>query len=141
MAVCYYGIEKYEGLPEDFLNNTMDYINQQKSEKIESMKKEFAEIMNLIYEIFGNNSFRKMAVDGRRRPINKAIFEMWCKAVFDLNDEQRKKLTAKKQQLKSCYINLCEANDFQIYVKASDKYSYNRRMNQIKNIVEEVLGD
>ena len=39
------------------------------------------------------------------------------------------------------YIDLCEKNDFQIYVKASDKYSYIKRINQIKDLVGEVLND
>ena len=128
-------------MPEKFLNETMDYINQQKQEKIVNMKEKFFAIMIAIYEIFGNYAFRKMAVDGRRRPINKAIYEMWCKSIYDLDDEQREKLKEKKQKLLMKYIDLCEQNDFQIYVKASDKYSYIKRMNQINDLVEEVLND
>ena len=141
MAVCYYGIENYDGMPEKFLNETMDYINRQKQEKIENMRERFFETMIAIYEIFGNHAFRKMAVDGRRRPINKAIYEMWCKSIFDLNDAQREKLKEKKRRLMKQYIDLCEKNDFQIYVKASDKYSYIKRINQIKDLVGEVLND
>ena len=141
MAVCYYGINKYDGMPEDFLNETMNYINQQKSEKIKDMETKFAEIMNVAYELFGNAAFRKMASDGRRRPINKAIYEMWCKTIFDLNSIQIEKLKNKSQKLKKRYIDLCEQYDFQVYVKASDKYSYNKRMNQIQSLVEGVLND
>ena len=141
MAVCYYGIENYDGMPEKFLNEAMDYINQQKQEKISNMKEIFFEIMITIHEIFDNYAFRKMAVDGRRRPINKAIYEMWCKSIFDLNDAQREKLKEKKRRLMKQYIDLCEKNDFQIYVKASDKYSYIKRINQIKYLVGEVLND
>lgn len=141
MAVCYYGIENYDGMPEKFLNETMDYINQQKQDKIENMKETFFKIMTAVYEIFGNYAFRKMAVDGRRRPLNKAIYEMWCKSVYDLDDGQREKLKEKKQKLITKYIDLCEQNDFQIYVKASDKYSYIKRMKQITDLVEEVLND
>lgn len=141
MAVCYYGIENYDGMPEKFLNETMDYINQQKQEKIVNMRERFFEVMITIYRTFDNYAFRKMAVDGRRRPINKAIYEMWCKSIYDLDDKQRKKLTEKKHKLLTKYIKLCEQNDFQIYVKASDKYSYIKRVNQIKELVEEVIND
>ena len=141
MAVCYYGIENYDGMPEKFLNETMDYINQQKQEKIVNMRERFFEVMITIYRIFDNYAFRKMAVDGRRRPINKAIYEMWCKSIYDLDDKQRKKLIEKKHKLLTKYIKLCEQNDFQIYVKASDKYSYIKRVNQIKELVEEVIND
>ncbi len=141
IAVCYYGIENYDSLPEDFLNETMDYINHQKTEKIKDIRTEFAAIMVIMYELFGNAAFRKMASDGRRRPINKAIYEMWCKAIFDLNSSKRKELKEKKEQLKINYIKLCERNDFLAYVRASDKYSYNKRMNQMKNLIEGVLDD
>lgn len=96
IAVCYYGIENYDSLPEDFLNETMDYINHQKTEKIKDIRTEFVAIMVIMYELFGNAAFRKMASDGRRRPINKAIYEMWCKAIFDLNSSKRKELKEKK---------------------------------------------
>ncbi len=141
IAVCYYGIENYDSLPEDFLNETMDYINHQKTEKIKDIRTEFAAIMVIMYELFGNAAFRKMASDGRRRPINKAIYEMWCKAIFDLDSPKRKELKEKKEQLKINYIKRCERNDFLAYVRASDKYSYNKRMNQMKNLIEGVLDD
>ena len=141
MAVCFYGIENYDGMPEKFLNEAMDYINQQKQEKISNMKEIFFEIMITIHEIFDNYAFRKMAADGRRRPINKAIYEMWCKSIYDLKDGQKEKLKEKKQKLLIKFIELCDQSDFQTYVKASDKYSYIKRMNQIKDLIEEVLND
>lgn len=141
MAVCFYGVDNYDGTPEKFLNETMDYINRQNQEKLENMRERFFEIMTAVYEIFGNHAFRKMAIDGRRRPINKAIFEMWCKTIYDLDDAQREKLKKKKQKLKAQFIDLCEKNDFQTNVRASDKYSYMKRMNQIKDLVEEVVND
>ncbi len=141
LAVCYYGTENYEGMPENFLNETMEYINKQKPEKIETMRNSFLEIMTAIYGIFGNYAFRKMNADRRRRPINKAIYEMWCKSIYDLNRAQRERLKEKNGQLAEKYIDLCGQSDFQIYVKASDKYSYTKRMNQIKDLIGEVLYD
>lgn len=141
VAVCYYGTDKYEGVSENYLNETMDYINHQKREMIDSMEEEFSSIMTIMYHIFGNAAFRKMASDGRRRPINKAIFEMWCRAIFELDETQRNKIVKKKQEIQKQYVALCETNDFQIFVKSSDKYSYNKRMAQIKLLIEEVLSD
>ncbi len=141
VAVCYYGTDKYEGISENYLNETMDYINHQKREIIDSMEEEFSSIMTIMYHIFGNAAFRKMASDGRRRPINKAIFEMWCRAIFELDETQRNKIVKKKQEIQKQYVVLCETNDFQIFVKSSDKYSYNKRMAQIKLLIEEVLSD
>ncbi len=67
---------------------------------------------------------------------------MKCGAkLFDLDSPKRKELKEKKEQLKINYIKLCERNDFLAYVRASDKYSYNKRMNQMKNLIEGVLDD
>ena len=43
--------------------------------------------------------------------------------------------------MKINYIKRCERNDFLAYVRASDKYSYNKLMNQMKNLIEVVLDD
>lgn len=141
IAVCYYGVDKYNGIPEKYLNETMDYINGLKPGKIKDIEAKFKITMNAVYHIFGNAAFRKMAPDGRRRPINKAIYEMWCKAIFDLDELQQKKLAQRKKQLIQRYILLCEQYDFQAYVKSSDKYYYIRRMELVKNLTEEILRD
>ena len=54
---------------------------------------------------------------------------------------QRKELIKHKMQLKEKYIHLCERYDFQGFVKSSDKYSYNKRMKYVENIIKEVLCD
>lgn len=139
IAVCYYGSDKYEGIPDDFLNSTMEYINDLNLEIISSIETEFRNIMVIMCKIFDNAAFRKMGYDGRRRPINKAIYEMWCKVVFDLEESQREKLVERKEKLKEVYTSLCNKDDFLAYVKSGDKYSYIKRMSMLKNLVEEVI--
>lgn len=138
-AVCYYGIDKYEGVPEEFLNNAMMYLNGLQANEMAGIETEFRTIMNIMSRIFGNGAFRKMAPDGRRRPINKAIYEMWCKAVYELDDIDRKKLERRRVKLKEKYIELCEVPEFQTYVRGSDRYSHGKRFSMLNNLVRKVL--
>lgn len=139
IAVCYYGVDKYEGVSDEFLNDTMEYIKHLENEEIAGIEKEFQIIMDNMCKIFENTAFRKMAPDGRRRPINKAIYEVWCKVIFDLDETERGKVVEKKKNIKESFEALCQQNVFQSYVKASDKYSYNRRMAMVQALVEGVI--
>jgi len=139
IAVCFYGIEKYEGALDEFLNDAMEFINMPNNPYIQRIKESFKEIMSLMFELFGNAAFRKMAPDGRRRPINKALFEVWCKVIFDLEQGKRNVLIKRKELLYERYIQLCERVDFQQYLKGSDRYGFVKRFAMMKNLVEEVM--
>ena len=139
IAVRYYGIDKYEGIPDDFLNDTMEYINHMEEKELASIENEFQTIMGIMCSIFENAAFRKMGPDGRRRPINKAIYEIWCKAVHDLDDKERNKAIKKKDNIKNLFVALCGQSVFQTYVRSSDKYSYGRRMVMIQSLIEEAI--
>ena len=139
IAVCFYGIDKYEGIPDDFLNETMEFINIHNNPHIQRIKDSFKEIMVIMFQLFDNAAFRKMASDGRRRPINKALFEVWCKVIFDLEKEQRDILIMRKELLHERYIQLCERIDFQQFLKGSDKYGFTKRFGMMKDMVAEVI--
>lgn len=139
VGVCCYGIEKYEGSSDDFLNETMEYINALDIDEMNEIEGQFIHTMDIIYRIFGNHSFRKMAPDGRRRPINKAVFETWCKVIIELDEKSQDNLVEKKDVLKQKYIDLCESRLFSDNIKASDKYAVNRRIALLEKIVDEVL--
>ena len=40
-----------------------------------------------------------------RRPINKAIYEAWCRSMFVLNDSELKKLAEEKNNIEQ--IHMC----------------------------------
>lgn len=142
IAVCYYGINQYNGIPDDFLNEAMNYINtsdwdEGKEKEIEG---EMEKVMNCIDCIFGRYAFRKMSSDTRLRPVNKAVFEIWCKNIFDLNEVARKKLIDKKEIVNDQFIVLCESNTFLQNIKSSDRSSFIKRMNSVSELIEEVLN-
>lgn len=139
IAVCYYGIDKYDGMPDEFLNTALDYLNQAGWMKRDEMKDNMVQVFSTIDRIFGRHAFRKMASDGRRRPINKAIYEVWCKNIFDLNEEERMILIHKRSEVQKEFTELCEDYLFLQNIKSSDRSSFMRRMNTIGKLIRGVL--
>lgn len=137
-AVCYYGIDKYQGLPEEFLNDAMNSLNKCVPE---DMIVEFENVLSIIWKIFERNSFRKIGLSGNRRQINKALFECWCKCIFDLNPIQRKHIILSKNRINKRFINLCQEDKFLLSLKGSDKISYKNRFTIINTIVEDLFYD
>lgn len=139
VAVCYYGIENYNGVPDNFLNGAMEYINSLNEDILADIRTKFEHTMQWAIRLLGNHAFRKMASDGRRRPINKAIFEIWSRTIYYLDEMQLVKLEQNKRMLCQLFIYLCEQTSFPDYVKGSDKYSFNRRIVMVDDIVKKVL--
>lgn len=99
IAVCYYGIEKYEGVPDNYLNGAMEFLNSKECVDEELMEQQFIRVMRYSRIIMGKYAFRKLGENGMRRPINKAIYEAWCRSIFVLNDSELKKLAEEKKEV------------------------------------------
>lgn len=127
----------YGGSMEDFLSDGMEYLQKISMEKFEEIKTKFKETMNIAYEIFENNCFRKVFDDGRRRPINKAIFEAVSHVIFNASGEKINNYIKNKSEINRKYKKLCsEDYEFQNYLKASDKNSVLGRIEKIKEIFD-----
>ena len=79
MAFYLLGYENYEPDLDNFMNTCLELVNlgMFSQEKIDCMKNDFTQGMELAYTIFGDDAFRKReSVKDYRRPINKAYFEV-----------------------------------------------------------------
>lgn len=141
IACCIYGTDKYEGVPDNFLNGAMEYLNTVKEEEIQEIRAQFIRVMERAYHVFGKYAFRKLAADNLRRPINKAIYEAWCKCLYKLSDDEYKQLAKRKETLFSEFLRLCEDELFLSMIKASDKKSYLFRFDMVWDLTRRVLDD
>lgn len=93
MAFYLIGYEAYSPDIENFINSVMTMINQRRIEKdrLEEMYWEFACAMRLAHSVFGSLAFRKIS-NGKRGPINKALFEVIAVTFARLNPTDRHKL-------------------------------------------------
>ncbi|BCN32612.1 DUF262 domain-containing protein [Anaeromicropila herbilytica] len=130
----------YNGIVDDFLNDAMKYINNASPDTLMNIKTQFIRSMKINQQLFERHAFRKMSYDGRRRPINKVLFELWSSQLGKLTDKDIKILCNNKNILLNNFINLCESNSFASLLKASDKYALKSRMQTLNKLIFDIIG-
>ena len=135
--------KEYNGNIDQFLIKALKLVNLYKgdSEQIHSIKRQFKRIMSYCTQIFGKYAFRKYSVNHRRGPINKAIFEMWCVCFKELSDEQMDLIVKEKEAFMVGFGKLLQNDDFQMWLKAGDQYSTNKRIDAVRNLIKEYIDD
>jgi hypothetical protein len=141
VAVCYYGIDKYDGVPDNFLNGAMEYLNLRDSAEGEDIEGQFKKVMLASKNIMGKYAFRKLGENGIRRPINKAIYEAWCRSLFYMEDSELEILEENSGEVYDRFLKLCDDSVFLQIIKASDKKSFLLRFSYIDDMLKEVLYD
>lgn len=141
VAVCFYGIDKYEGIPDNYLNGAMEYLNSTECEDKSVMETEFKRIMIASKNIMGKYAFRKLGENGIRRPINKAIYEAWCRSLFLLDDNEHALLEKQVDKVYDGFLELCNQPEFLQMIKASDKKSFTMRFAYISEMLGRILCD
>lgn len=136
VSFCYLDLDKYTGNIDDFLNEGMKYLNRISQEQLGTIKKEFEFVMHSSYKILGRNTFRKICSDGRRRPINKVIFESWCYVIRTLSEKQVEKLVESRNELQYKYMQLCESSEYLYWLKVPDKKAVYARIAAVRELVE-----
>lgn len=127
-----------------FMNEAMASLNKTTEEYRISLKKNFREAMLTAHEIFGEYAFRKRfsRAEYRKKPINKALFEVWSVTLAKLTKEDRSKLISKKNTIIDQFIRLLNENDSFVESLTSatgDKKKINTRFTEIEELVEGVL--
>lgn len=144
ISVCVYGVENYTSSADNFLNETMIYMNSLSDDSLNKILVDFEDVMNFSYKIFERHTFRRIGYhDDRRRPINKAIFEIFSKIFFEMDNFEKERIIEKKEMLMDEFSHLCEFDkDFNSYLKSSDKFNFNRRFITVQEkIIKVVLLD
>lgn len=139
VSFCYLDLQLYNGNIDQFLNEGMKFLNHADKDEIMKIKNEFVFVMNSIFLIMGNNSFRKICEDGRRRPINKVIFESWCYIFRGLTIEEVEKLQNKKEEVQKEYMKLCASQEYLYLLKLSDKRALSTRINKVKELIDKFI--
>ena len=122
------GFEKYEPDMDSFLTTGTKSIPKDKVEQ-NKLSVSFQKAMDLAYEIFGSNSFRKTASKGKKNRINKPLFEVISVCFAKLNETEQKKLLQQKKMCKKNFLELINDKTFwdAITVGTATKDSVKRR--------------
>ncbi|QHG17810.1 DUF262 domain-containing protein [Nostoc sp. ATCC 53789] len=124
------------------LDQAMAYINIMSDEEIKIITNDFISLMNLAFEVFGKDAFRKMKKGAKRYPINKALFEAWSVNLYKLNAQEIEILKERKEIIKQKIIDLTNEGKFNttIYRSTGTLKTVLHRLNEIEQVIKSVLS-
>jgi hypothetical protein len=134
-------VSEYKPDLDTYMNNKMKSIKFLSDNEREVIKNKFADSMKLIHVAFGKHAFRKVFdKDAGRRPLNKALFEVWSVELSKLSDKQRIKLKNNSDLLFSSFINLMNADKrFVNAISSGHKEPVEYRHTKIDELIKGVL--
>jgi hypothetical protein len=92
-----------------FLGQTMRRLNQMNEGERSKLRELFFEMLNRARTVFGDYAFRKLYdVEGRRYPINKALFETWATLLMHHAEH---KLTERKESIVYEFTRVVQDDD------------------------------
>lgn len=139
VSFCYLDLNRYSGNIDEFLNEGMKHLNRASEEELEHIEEEFKRVMIHMHNLMGRNTFRKICRDGRRRPVNKVIYESWCYVIKNLPQSDVNRLIEYKDEVQKKYMDLCEKAEYLYLLKASDKKALYSRIDCIMFLVKSIL--
>lgn len=139
------GVEKYDGIVDEFLNDAMSMINKKyKNNTIYAaqVEEKFYFVLQTCEKIFGRYAFRRMPDKEKRRTISKALFETWTAVLAKYSNEDLNKLAGRRDLLEKMYMPMfTEDEEFYKSIGSGKIYSVKKRFEKIQNLVVEVLKD
>lgn len=105
--------ENYNSDLEYSMNTAMGQVNMKTEKELNQTRSDFIESMKLAKEIFGNWAFRISDLfPNRRKPINKALFEVWSVSFAKLSPEKRNILHTRKNDFMNASVELSKNKQF-----------------------------
>ena len=125
------------------LGRTMKKINQMDSSKRTDVSGDFKKSMNAAFRIFEQNAFRKYYdLDGKRRPISKALFEVWGVGLARRSDREIGILVKKRGKIIRRFMSLMNEDqefDTAISYSTGSPTRIRKRFQTIDNLIKECL--
>ena len=126
-----------------FLHRAMAKLGELSELEREKIKDDFKKALQAAWDIFGDDAFRKRYnVNDRRKPINKALFEVWTVNLSKLKQPEIDRLAQKKETIKLDFIDLLNNDkEFEKSISTStgDKKRVLKRFNAIKALITQSL--
>lgn len=137
-------VSEYKPDLDTYMNIKMGELKTLTEIEREEIKLSFISSMNFVKKVFGEWAFRKVFdLNERRRPINKALFEVWSAELSRLTEKQRQNLATKGQILFSNFIELMKSDEVfvaSITSATGDKTRVSYRYSKIEGIIKNTLN-
>jgi len=135
--------QEYEPDLDSFMTRGMKAIKEKTTPEIrEKIKFNFIKAMNTAMSIFGNDAFRKREKnEDRRKPLNKALFEVLSVNFSNLNESETKHLIEKKSIFREKFIKINNDGKFKYALSSGtgNKESVQIRFLEVRRIIEETI--
>lgn len=126
-----------------FMSKSMGQLKSKTPEELNAIKNNFIDAMNLANAIFSRWAFRKIYdKSARRKPINKALFEVWSVELAKLSIEEKNIALSRKDKIFEEFIKLMNSDDSfcsAITSATGDKSRIKYRFTQIEKLLKHVL--
>lgn len=137
-------LDRYRSDLDSFLNMGMEAIYSMGKKDLDEVMDRFDKAMLAAIKIFGEDAFRKRyRIRDRRKPINKALFEVWSVAISRLNDEAIHLLVRNRLKLKEAFMHLLNnSEEFNAAISSGtgDRRKVVRRFTDIHHIIDQTLS-
>ena len=138
------GYESYQPDLDSFMTRGMGMIKKQTDADRQHMMDRFGVAMNTAISIFGYDAFRKRTnLEDRRRPINKALFEVESVVFAKMNDEQLQQLIRNADVFRMKFIELNNDPKFHYAISSGtgQKDSVSTRFANFIDIIEQTINE
>lgn len=126
-----------------YMNSAMGELKKMDDSQRQKIKSDFIKSVQLAKSIFGEWAFRKAdKYPDKRKPINKALFEVWSVSLAKLDESQKKALEKRKEMLFDKSIELVKEDTIffdSITTSTGNKSSVAYRFSRIEKIIQETL--
>lgn len=142
LAFYLFGYENYTPDLDTFMSKAMSHVNKMSHEEKIKCKSDFIHSMQLNLEIFEVHAFRKIErYHSRRKPLNKALFDVFSVILSRLESSQMEKLKTQKKMLKEGLISLLDDEIFytSITSSTSDKRRVTYRFTKVSQLVNSIV--
>ncbi len=135
--------EDYKPDLDTFLNAAMGSLRVLPERKANQIEADFTAAMILAHQIFGHYAFRKLySMQDRRKPISKAVFDVWSVSLAKLTQAEREILKSRKTAVVSAFMRLMNTDTrFEASVSTStsnkDKVVY--RFKAIQQLIQSII--
>jgi len=137
-------IDDYNSDLETFLDKTMEGLYKLDQSVLEDTAYRFGKAMLSALSIFKDDAFRRRtSIDDKRKPINKALFEVWSVCLAKLGDEERAILIQQKEAVLNRFIDLQNKDqqfNLSISTSTADKLKVRKRFAEIEKLIQSILN-
>lgn len=138
LAFTKMGVSEYQGNIDDYLDAAMEMGNRMSEDDSNEVYKSYKRTLQYCVDVFGRNCFRKINSEGRRGPVNKALFEAFTLAFSKRGDSELSILVCQRKKVLAEYKVFLSRID--AYLGSGDKYSVSRRMQLVDDFVGELIN-